>query len=50
MLVVCQFFYNCGRSFAGNHCLCIEILSFSDKKKVLDVWTGIVGMQQAAAE
>jgi len=31
-------FYNCGWSFAGNHCLRIEDFSFSDKKKVLDVF------------
>jgi len=24
VFVVCQFFYNCGRYFAGNHCLRIE--------------------------
>jgi len=28
VLVVCQFFYNCGRSFAGNHCLRIEDFFF----------------------
>ena len=33
-----SFFYNCGRSFAGNHCLRIEIFSFSDEKKVLDAF------------
>jgi len=33
VLVVCQFFYNCGRSFAGNHCLRIADFSFSDEKK-----------------
>jgi len=28
VLVVCQFFYNCGRYFAGNHCLRIEDFFF----------------------
>ena len=28
VLVVCQFYYNCGRSFAGNHCLSIEDFFF----------------------
>jgi len=28
VLVVCQFFYNCGRSFACNHCLRIEDFFF----------------------
>jgi len=31
-------FYNCGRSFAGNHCLRIEEFSFSDREKVLDIF------------
>ena len=33
-----SFFYNCGRSFAGNHCFRIEDFFFSDKKKVLDAF------------
>ena len=28
VLVVCHFFYNCSRSFAGNHCLRIEDFFF----------------------
>jgi len=36
VLVVCQFFYTCGRSFAGTIPFVLKIFSFSDKKKVLD--------------
>ena len=43
-------FYNCGRSFASNHCLRIEDFSFSDREKALEMLsTGIVGLQHAVA-
>ena len=43
--------YNCGRSFAGNHCLRIEDFFKSlIKGKYYKFSTGIVGMQHAVAE
>jgi len=48
--LTCQFLYNCGRSFASNHCLRTEDFSFSDREKALEIFsTGIVGLQQAVA-
>jgi len=50
VLGVCQFFTTAADLLQVIIAFVLKIFSFSNKKKVLDVLTGIVGMQHAAAE